>query len=395
MKRRRRAIGLLLGGAALLLAVLWLLRPDAVSRRAAATDVAAAPPHASSEAPLAPGPRRPIAETPFADLPEPIRRFLESTPYPPTSGLLTATHEDLLHPNGRYERHRPIPDTLGDDPASVVTWLFTADHWAYVGPDTVHAWLEVRRGGKPVAVDVVSASASREGAEGPVGSTETLTFVREGDRLVADLPLARFADHFGPITLAVRFEYERGRFHDDQLRIQSTPASHVPGQIVEMSDRVSDGSLVLEIGADLSVGGFYRFDANVYDTAGQPVAFTMWKGELAAGRQRIPLQVWGKVLSDAGIPGPYTIGEIRGYRFLDGQYPDREMLPAIDAKHTTSAWSPDVFTDAPHVDAHEIRMAELMVDDLEAGRPLLEPPAAAGELETRVADDDAEPPGVE
>jgi len=392
---RRRAIALLLGGAALSLAVLWLLRSEGASSRAAATDVAAPPPRASSEAPITPNSRKPIAETPFADLPEPIRRFLASTPYPPTSGRLTAAHEDLLHPNSRYERHRPIPDTLSDDPAGVVTWLFTADHWAYVGPDTVHAWLEVQRGGKPVIVDVVSATATREGADGPVGAAETLTFTRDGDRLVADLPLARFGDHFGPIVLAVRFEYERGRFHDDQLRIQSTPASHVPGQIAEMGDRVSNGSLVLDVGADLSVGGFYRFDANVYDAAGNPVAFAMWKGELAAGPQQIPLEVWGKVLRDAGAPGPYTIGEIRGYRFLDGQYPDREMLPAVGATHTTSAWPLDALTDASHVDSHELQMAELMLDDLDAGRPLLEPPAAADAVAPRMADDDAEPPGAE
>ena len=391
MEGRRRATWILLGGAALSLALLWLLRSHDASSRAAMPDVAA-PSQASNETPVPPRTRKPITETEWADLPEPIRRFLESTPYPSTSGRLTAAHDDLLRPNSRYERHRPIPDTLSDDPDKVVTWLFSADHWAYVGPATVHAWLEVRRGGKPIEVDVVAASATREGADGPVGAAETLTFTRDGDRLVADLPLARFADHFGPILLAVRFEYERGRFHEDTLRIQSTPASHVPGRIAEMGDRVSNGSLVLDVDADLSVGGFYRFDANVYDANGNPVAFATWKGDLAAGRQTIPLEVWGKVLRDAGVPGPYTIGQIRGYRFLDGQYPDREMLPTIDATHTTSAWPLDAFTDASYVDDNELHMAELMLDDIDAGRPIFEPPPAADVSGARTADDDVEPP---
>jgi hypothetical protein len=389
---RRRAIAIGLGGAVLLALLFWMLRPGDASESREVPDVAAAPP--AAEAAVTPMPkrtRRPITETPFADLPEPIRRFLEATPYPPTSGRLTAAHEDLLRPNARYERHRPIPDTLNDDPARIVSWLFTADRWAYVGPDTVHAWLEVKRGQTPIEVEITSATATREGASGPVGTPEPLAFTREGDRLAADLPLARFADHFGPIVLAVRFEYEPGRFHEDQLRIQSTPLSHVPGAVAEMEDRVSNGNLVLDVGADLRVGGFYRFDANVYDANGNPVAFATWKGELAAGQQSIPLEVWGKVLRDAGVPGPYTIGEIRGYRFLDGQYPDRETLPSVDATHTTSAWPLEVFRDAEHVSEHELHVAELMLDDLEAGRALVVPPVAADTVAPRAPDDDVEP----
>lgn len=392
MEGRRRAIAIGLGGAVLLALLFWTLRPGDVSESRGAPDVAAAPPATqAASTPVAPRTRRRVAETPFADLPEPIRRFLESTPYPPTSGRLSAAHEDLLRPNARHERHRPIPDTLADDPAQIVSWLFTADRWAYVGPDTVHAWLEVNRGETPIAVEIASATATREDASGPVGAPEPLSFTREGDRLVADLSLARFADHFGPIVLAVRFEYAPGRFHEDQLRIQSTPLSHVPGAVAEMEDRVSNGNLVLDVGADLRVGGFYRFDANVYDANGDPVAYASWKGELTAGRQSIPLEVWGKVLRDAGVPGPYTIGEIRGYRFLDGQYPDREMLPSLDATHTTSAWPLDVFRDDEHVSEHELHVAELMLDDLEAGRALVTPPVAADAVAPRAPDDDVEP----
>jgi hypothetical protein len=106
----------------------------------------------------------------------------------------------------------------------------------------------------------------------------------------------------------------------------------------------------------------------------------------------VPLEIYGKVLRDAGVPGPYTIGEVRGYRFLDGQYPDREMLPEVQRSFETSALPLDVFTDVPHLGAHELQMAELMLDDLEQGRPILEPPLAADAVETKPADDDAEVP---
>lgn len=397
MEGRRRAIWFALGGVSLCLALLFaigsLLRSEPADSRPAAEPAlpavsAPAPQAASVVSPR----RRPVAETPWDELPPPIRRFLESTPYPPTSGRLSPTDTDLLHPNQRHERHRPIPDTLSDDPSGVVTWLFTADRWAYVGPETVHAWLEVKRGGEPVDVRIVSATATREGAAGTEGAPEPIHFHRDGERHVADVALARFADHFGPIVLAVRFEYEPGRFHDDQLRIATTPASRVPGRVAGASDRVENGSLVVDVAADLSVGGFYRFDANVYDARGKPVAFAAWKGELAAGAQTVPLEVWGKVLQDAGVPGPYTIDEVRGYRFLDGQYPDREMLPEITTRHETNAYPLSSFTDAQHVSPHELHMAELMLDDLEQGRPILEPPPAGDTVAPRPADDDAEAP---
>jgi len=132
---------------------------------------------------------------------------------------------------------------------------------------------------------------------------------------------------------------------------------------------------------DLDQGGFYRFDANVYGADGEPLAFATFKGDLAPGAQTVPLDVYGKVLRDAGVPGPYTIGEVRGYRFLDGQFPDREELAALPASATTAAYPLEAFTDVPHVSAHELHMVELMRDDLERGIPLAVPPLP-GEGET-------------
>jgi hypothetical protein len=381
-KGRRRAWLGALGVAALMLGAWWWLRSGAAA--SGGSDVAAAAP------PEPAAPVLPPVEAPPEALPEPIRRFLEATPYPPTSGRLTSAHEDLLSPNARYERHRAIPDTLGD-PAGPVTWLFTADRWAYVGPVPVRAWLEVRRGGQPVDARIVAASAVREGADGDVGRPEPLRFERDAGRFVTQLDLARLADHSGPIALRVRFEYEPGRFHEDLLRIFSTPEGRVPGRIVEMSDRVSNGNLVLDLGVDLGVSGFYRFDANVFDAAGNPVAFVVWKGDLAAGSHQVPLEVWGKVLRDAGVPGPYTVEQIRGYHFIDGGYPDRELLPDAAGTHVTAPWPLQLFSDAAHVGADEERMVELMLDDLAQGRGLFVPPAAADAVAPRPPDDDAEP----
>ncbi|MEB2345368.1 MAG: hypothetical protein OZ948_11565 [Deltaproteobacteria bacterium] len=378
-RTRRRA------GALVLLAALatglgvWSWRSRTHARLSAPLAVSAAPPPpASGAGATAPGrARRRPAPAP-EPLPEPIRRFLEATPYPASSGRLTRAHEDLLFPNRRHERPRPIPDTAGAPPGEQVTWLFTADHWAYVGPDTVHAWLEVRQGEAAVPVEVVAASAVREGRSGPVGEPYPLVFRPEGDRLVTELPLHRFADHHGAILLTVRFAWAPGREHEDALRIFSTPADRIPGRFASVHDSLYEGSLRIGVGIDLDQAGFYRFDANVYGADGEPLAFASFKGELAPGAQTVPLDVYGKILRDAGVPGPYTIGEVRGYRFLDGRFPDREELLLLPGRHKTRRYPLDVFTNASHVDAHELHMVELMREDLARGVAVVVPPRPGG-----------------
>lgn len=355
----------------------WLTRAHA--RATAPPAVSAAPPPPGSDVPAtAPAPERARPAPASEPLPEPIRRFLEATPYPASSGRLTRAHEDLLFPNRRHERPRPIPDTAGAPPDEQVTWLFTADHWAYVGPDTVHAWLEVRQGDEPVPVEVVAASAVREGRSGPVGEPYALTFRPEGDRLVTELPLHRFADHHGAIVLTVRFAWAPGREHADALRIFSTPADRIPGRFAGIRDTLHEGSLRVGVDVDLDQAGFYRFDANVYGADGEPLAFASFKGELAPGAQTVPLDVYGKILRDAGVPGPYAIGEVRGYRFLDGRFPDREELPLLPVRAETAPYPLEAFTDVPYVDAHELHMVELMREDLARGVAVVVPPLPGG-----------------
>jgi hypothetical protein len=344
-----------------LVALVWWLTRDAP---AADPPVAAAPPPDLAAAPAPPAPELPPEE----ELPEPIRRYLEATPYPSTSGRLTSAHDDLLHPNERYERPRPIPETLGGDPGAVAFTLFTADRYFYQGDEVVHAWLEARRGGAPLLVRMLRASARAEGDAGPVGPAVALDFRWESDRLVTELPLSRFAEHHGPILLEVVYEWAPGATQEESLRLFHTPASRIPARFTDdFRESVSDGSLRLEVGIDVELPGFYRVDANLYDAAGRPVAFAVFKGELERGDASVPLEVYGKVLRDAGAPGPWTLRQVRGYRFLDGSFPDREIVPEHPGSWQTDAYSLDGFLDAPHVSDHERHVVQLMLDDLARG----------------------------
>ncbi len=358
-------LGALLAGGVLAWVILAAGGPEG-----APVDVAAPAP-----APPDPSPDPAFPAPGDAELPEPIRRYLEATPYPESSGRLTEAHEDLLAPNRRHERARPIPDTVGDDLSRVVSSLFTADRYFYTSDEVVQAFLQVTRGGEVLNVRLLGASLVREGRAGAVGSVVPLDFRWQGDRYVLEQPLSAVADHHGPVVLGVHYEYAPGAAYEESLRLFVTPADRVPARFTgEFDDDVVDGSLEVDVGLEVHAPGFYRFDANLYDLQGRPVAFATYKGELGAGSRELPLSFYGKVLRDAGAPGPWVLGELRGYRFLEGAYPDRERLPDYPERYTTGAHALAALTDEAHVSAHERHMVDLMLEDLARGLTLDVPP---------------------
>lgn len=341
----------------------WFLGPvrDANSTT---PDVATAAP-SSPPAPPSPAPVSPDDDP---ALPEPIRRYLAATPYPEGSGLLGETHTDLLEPNRRHERARPIPETLGDDLSQVVSSIFTADRYFYTSEEEVHAYLQVTRGGRVLSVRLLGASLLREGRAGTIGQAVPLRFRWENDRHALNLPLDGLADHHGPVVLSVHYEYAPGETYEESLRLFVTPADRVPARFTgEFEDEVVEGNLEIEIGLEVNAPGFYRFDANLYDRAGRPVAFTSFKGELGIGTGMFPLSFYGRLLRDAERPGPWVLGELRGYRFLEASFPDRERLPDYPDRFTTGDHPLEEFTDEFHVSDHERRMVELMLEDVARG----------------------------
>lgn len=332
------------------------------------TTTAAAPPAVAQSRP---GPL-PVAAA-DREMPAQIRRFLEDNVYPPTSRPLTQDSTDLLHPNRRYEKPRPLEDDRE------MTFVFTADRYYYAGDETALVWLEVSKGGQPAAVDIHRALALAEERGAPTGAAVDLGLQTDGIRWSSALDLERtFPGHHGTILLEVAFQAEGGAIHGEAIRIFTTPLDRVPARLTgEFRDSVREGSLLVEAGVDVIEPGFYRFDANLFDQSGEPVAFTAFKGELAPGEQWVPLEFFGKILRDQGAVGPYTIDQIRGYRFLEGQTPDREQLIDEAVTHRTSPYAPEAFSDEEYTSEHKERMIELMLEDVEEGRTLDLPTLAA------------------
>jgi hypothetical protein len=308
------------------------------------------------------------------ELPPQIQRYLDANVYPPTSGRLTAEATDLLYPNQRYEKPRPL-DEDGD-----VTFVFTADRYYYTGDEVALVWLEVLDGEQPADVDIYQATARAEEDGRPGGAPVDLGLLQsDGGRWSTVLDLAQaFSDHHGTILLEVAFQAEGGEIHSEAIRIFSTPVDRVPAQLSgDFRDSVDDGSLLVELGVDVRESGFFRFDANLYDRNGEPVAFAMFKGDLEPGENWLPLEFFGKILRDQGAMGPYSIEQIRGYRYLEGQTPDRERLVDNLATHQTSRYDAAVFSDAVYTSEHKERMVQLMLEDMAAGRTLDVPDVAA------------------
>jgi len=298
-----------------------------------------------------------------------VAAYRARTRYAPDSGRLHPGAVDLLEPNRRYETPRPIQATLERGPGGVVRYQLVADHYYYTGDDVVTASLQVRRGDEIVPVVIRRAVAVAEGASGEVGEERSLTFrLRDGD-LSADLDLAAaFPEHHGPIQILTEFEWEPGASEEATLRLFTTPVGGVPaGFSGRDGDRVHQGSLVVDVGVDVLRAGFYRIDANLFSQAGAPLAFASFKGELAAGPQQVPIEFFGLLLLDLGVPGPYEVRNLRGYLFRDGAHPDRLRMRDAAHTHWTRSYPLAGFSDEEYASEHKTRMIELLEADVAAG----------------------------
>ena len=315
----------------------------------------------------------PVAES-EQELPPQVRRFLEANVYPPTSGRLTAGATDQLYPNQRYEKPRPL-DEDGD-----ATSVFTADRYYYTGDEVALIWLEVLEGGQPADVEVYQATARAEERGGPRRRAPSIwdcsstvgagvaswiwgrSFQSTTGRSFSKW-LSRWREEKFTARRSASFRRRSIGFQPSSLATSATPFttavcwSRWPSKC---------GSLA-----------FFRFDANLYDRHGEPVAFAVFKGDLAPGENWLPLEFFGKILRDQGAKGPYSVEQIRGYRFLEGQTPDRERMVDAPATHRTSPYDSTAFSDAVYTSEHKERMVQLMLEDIDAGRTLDVPAVAS------------------
>jgi hypothetical protein len=296
---------------------------------------------------------------------DPLTAYRRANVYPPTSHPLTRDHDDLLHPNRRHETERPM-----DDDADT-KFLFTADRYFVIGDETLAAKLEVNKFGTPVPVQITAAYAVVLDPSRPNAVAEQLPIAFTGSG-------ATWSSVFTPSTLGqlqrqttvgmyVEFETATTRQHA-HFDFQYTPAGGIPARFTGVfHDEIVDGSLVVHAGINVARAGRYLIDCNIYDDNGEPVGWSRFKGNLAAGDATADLSFFGKVITDANASGPFHIGELRGARFDPGNEPDLEQMPSFTGTYATEPYPTTAFSGADYDSPQKQQMIQLLSQEQARG----------------------------
>ena len=297
----------------------------------------------------------PDTGTPGLSTDDPLTAYRRANVYPPTSRPLSRDQVDLLQPGQRHEAMRP------DDHGAGITYRFTADRYFVFGDQALTALLEVRRDDAPIAVTITQAYATVVDPGGSPPFPIPMTFAPSGQgatsRFVpAQLGLARQTS----ISVSIEFDHGDGR-QAAHFDVQYTPERGIPARFTgRFSDAIEAGSLVIRAGIDVVAAGSYVIDANLFDAADQPVAWSRFKGELAAGARDAELVFFGKVIVDGKAHGPFHLGQLRGARFVSGLDPDLEQVPPYPGSYATRPYPTDAFSDAEYDSPEKQRMIELL-----------------------------------
>jgi len=284
--------------------------------------------------------------------------------YPPESRPLGRFNDDLLHPDRRHEDFRPSSDEH-------VEYRFTADRYFVHGDEPLVATLEVRRDGLPVEVTVTTAFAApyRPATIAPEPARTPLAFARQGTMHVGESRPAAGLREAALVGIYIEFEHGGDAPERAMFVVHATPAAAIPARFTgQFRDRIENGSLVVEVGVEVWQPGWYLIDANLHDADDFPVAWTRFKGELAAGTQWVPLLFFGKVLVDSKSTTPWHLGELRGARYVERRDPDLDSIPLYEGTYHTARYRLSDFSDAPYDSAEKQERLELLEAAQRQGR---------------------------
>ena len=305
-------------------------------------------------------------------LPLPIADYLIASRFPPHSRPLDAGMLDLIEPNRREDTPDAVKhaDRSVGDPSLQVLW--SGDRFRLVGDQTLSVWLEVTRDGARVPVSVrgarafaVSPTRTPTGAEVALPLREDASHLWTGEFAARGTPLAR---HTGEVVLEVTYDYGGVAPAIATLQAYVQPADDPPARFTGRGrEELIGGSLFVFAGVDVVRAGDYVVDANVYDAAGRPTAYVRWKGPLAAGATEVPLELYGRIVHEAGADAPFALTDLRGYRFLFGVVPDRELMVDAAAPYTTPRYAREDFTREEFWDEAKQQQVERLLEAARRG----------------------------
>lgn len=303
---------------------------------------------ASAAAPAAPSPAPEPAARAVAALPTPSPRvdpldadmlssrslrealaaYERESIYPPTSHLWS---EERAGERTPWNQPFPVEHLLDDRPGQETALRFASDRHHVEAGQALTSTIEVapvaRRSERlPIAFRsaiVEMAGAGRTGIElvyrddGKDGDAVAGDHVYTNRFVPADqraLAVAR--------TVRLQVDLEAGGVE----RLANLDFTYTPRPLLALAGAtgtVHDGSLGVVLDLDVREPGAYQFDADVFAADGTTQIGWIterWR-ELPVGRARVELVLFGKVLRDRGIAGPYVIANLHAERRAD----DREV----------------------------------------------------------------------
>jgi hypothetical protein len=117
------------------------------------------------------------------------------------------------------------------------------------------------------------------------------------------------------------------------------------------SDSVRNGSLVLEAELEVEEPGLFTLMAQVFGPHQEPLAWVKQTEKQGTGRGTMKLEVFGKVLHDAGVDGPYRVRQVLLTRDHENSS-EYEPGVTIEEAHQTKPYrarefSPDAYVPPP------------------------------------------------
>jgi hypothetical protein len=352
-RNRRRAVVTSVAGAGLIAALVGSETTSTARASAARALEARSPvPHAAatSSAPHIPG----LGEEMLSSqaLREALAAYERDSVYPPSSHRWTEAKAGEREP---WNRPFPIEHLFDDRTGQETIVRLAADRhhveFGHALTSTIDVAPAARRGER-MPITIHSAIVEAAGS-GRTGITLTYRDDGEGGDVIAGDRI--YTNRFVPsehtnLSAAKAARLQIGIEAGGVSRLANLDFSYTPRPLLELSNVTTDardGALVISLALDVFEPGAYRFDADVFAADGRtPIGWIThpWQ-ELAAGRARVDLSLFGKVLRDRGIAGPYVIANLRAERRADDA--DVEMTWADPRTFGTAAFPLDAFSPEP------------------------------------------------
>jgi hypothetical protein len=365
---------------------------DTVTRKPAPAD---APPQRAPSLPVQPVQSTVAAAEPPA--PEPIPGTTPATPpdappieLPPTTQVLaeefypgTTDWEDVPVDETQQYSLRILPKRYNVvAPMPIVVLLEITDRQGRRQPltnphvrvrpmeDSSRPWLEV-----PVKDD----GSGEDELAGDRQYTATLLPNREQKKLLLGRVLVEGSVEVpgvGMRTIPATLIYTQG------------PRAKLTGR---WKDSVRNGSLALEAELEVEEPGLFTLMAQVFGPHLEPIAWVKQTEKLGSGRGTLTLEVFGKVLHDMGVDGPYRVRQVLLSRDYENSG-DYDPGVTIEEAHQTKPYragefSPAAYTPQPRiveeVDANHPSQRDKPPPErtrvMEPGSGTAQPPPSQGE----------------